>query len=84
MRPLPSKNQGLKHLLCVIEFFIKCKWVKPLKNKKSRTVFLCFVEIVNESKRKANRLWADQRREFYNSFMQKWLDDNGILTYSPR
>ena len=26
-------------------------------------------------------LWVNQRKEFYNSLMQKWLDDNDILMY---
>ena len=56
--------------------------VKPLKDKKDETVFNGFIEIVNESKRKTNKLWVDQGRELYNNLMQKWLDDNDILMYS--
>ena len=54
---------------------------KPLKDKKAKTVLHGFIETVNESKRKPNKLWVDQGREFYNNFMQKWLDDNDILMY---
>ena len=56
--------------------------VKPLKDKKDETVFNGFIEIVNESKRKTNKLWVDQGRELYDNLMQKWLDDNDILMYS--
>ena len=35
-----------------------------------------------KSKRKPNKLWIYQGREFYNSPMQKWLDGNDILMYS--
>ena len=31
---------------------------------------------------KPNKLWVDKGREFYNSPMQKCLDDNEILMYS--
>ena len=31
---------------------------------------------------KPSKLWFDQRREFYNSLIQKWFDDNDILMYS--
>ena len=48
---------------------------KPLKGKKTKTVPNGFIETVNESKCKRNKLWADQGREFYNNLMQKWLDD---------
>ena len=44
--------------------------VKPLKDKKAKTVFNGSAEIINKSKRKPNKLWVDQRRELYNSFMQ--------------
>ena len=42
------------------------------------------IGIVNESKRKSNKLWVDQGRGFYNNLMQKWLDDSNILMYSTR
>ena len=38
-------------------------WVKY---KKGKTVLNAFIEIVNESNSKPNRLWVDQGREFYN------------------
>ena len=53
-----------------------------MKNKKSETVLRGFKEIVKEFKRKLNKLWFDQGKEFHNSPMEKWLDDNDILMYS--
>ena len=54
-------------------------WFKPLKDKKGKTVINAFIEIVNESNRKPNKLSVDQAREFCNKLMQKWLDNNDIL-----
>ena len=34
MKSLPSKNKNVKYLLCVIDVFTKCAWVKLLKDKK--------------------------------------------------
>ena len=68
----------IKYLLCVIDVFTKYAWIKPSKDKKTKTVPNGFAEIVNEPKCK---LWVVQGREFYNSLVQKWLDDNGILMY---
>ena len=51
-----SKNWDVKYLLCVIDVFTKYKWVKPLKNKKSKTDLHGFIEMINESKRKTNKL----------------------------
>ena len=70
-------------MLSVIDAFTKYAWVKPLKDKESRIVLNAFIEIVNESNRKPNRLWVDQGREFYNKIMQEWFDNNDILMYSP-
>ena len=79
---LSFKNCGVKYLLCIIDVFTKCAWVRPLTDKKSKTFFNCFIEIVNESNCKPNKLWIDNRREFYNKPMQNWLDHNIIFIYS--
>ena len=71
---LSSKNKNVKYLLCVIDVFFKYTRVKPLKYKNGKTVFNAFIEIVNESNLKPNKLWVDQRREFYNKLMQEFLD----------
>ena len=82
MESLSSKNKNVKYLLCVIDFFTKYAWVKPLKDKKCKTILNAFVDIVNESNRKPHKLWVDQGRGFYNKLMQKWLGNNDILMYS--
>ena len=62
MESLSSKNKNVKYLLCVIDNFTKYAWVKPLKDKKGKTVLNAFIEIVTESNRKPNKFWVDQRR----------------------
>ena len=69
MESLSSKNKNVKYLLCAIDILTKYAWVKPLKNKKGKTVLNAFIEIVNESNRKPNELWVDQGRQFYNKLM---------------
>ena len=69
-------------LLCIIDVFTKYACVKPLKDKKSKTVLNTFVKIVNESNCKPNKIWVDQGRELYNKLMHEWLDNNDILIYS--
>ena len=54
-----SKNKNVKYLLFVIDIFTKYAWVKSLKDKTSKTVLNAFIEIVNESNRKPNKLWVD-------------------------
>ena len=55
MGSLSSKDRGVKYLLCVIDVFTKYAWVK-----KTKIGFHRFIEIVNESKHKPNKLWVDQ------------------------
>ena len=56
MESLSSKNKNVKYLLCVLDVFTKYAWVKPLKDKKGVTVLNDFIEVVNESKCKPNKL----------------------------
>ena len=69
MKLLSSKNKNVKYLLCVIDFFTKYAWIKPLKDKKGKTVFNAFIKILNESNRKPNKLWVGQGKEFWNKLM---------------
>ena len=45
-----------------------------------KTVLNAFIEMVNESNRKPDKLWVDQRRKFQNNLMQELLDNNGFDT----
>ena len=69
MKSLSSKNKNVEYVLCVIDIFTRYAWVKPLKDKKDKTVINAFIEIVNESNRKPNKIWIDQRREFHNKLI---------------
>ena len=82
MESLSSKNKNVKYLLSVIDVLTKYAWVKPLKDKNRETVLNSFIEVLNESKCKPNKLWFDQGRQFYNKLMQEWLDNNDISMYS--
>ena len=77
-----SNNKNVKYLLCVIDALIRYALVKKIKNIKYKTVLNAFIEIVNESNRKPNKLWVDQGREFYNKLLQEFLENNEILMYS--
>ena len=43
MESLSFKNANVKYLLCVIDVFTKYAWVKPLKDKKGKTVVNAFI-----------------------------------------
>ena len=71
MGSLPSINKNVKYLLCVVYVFTKYVWVKPLKDKKIKTVLNAFIEIGNESNHKPNKVWVDPGRELYNKLMRE-------------
>ena len=52
-----------------------------MTDKKPKTVLNGFSEIVNESKYKPNKLWADQGRELCSKLMWKLLDNSDVLMY---
>ena len=83
MGSLSSTNKNIKYLLCVIDVFTKYAWLKPLKEKKSLRVPNAFIKIVNIINPKLNKFWVNQGKEFCNKFMEKWLDNNDILSSSP-
>ena len=82
MESLSSKNKNVKYLLCFIDVLTKYAGVKPLKDKKSKTVLNAFIEIVSDINHKPDKLWVNQGREFFNKLMQEWLENNDILMYS--
>ena len=41
-----------------------------------------FQKILNDSKRKPNKIWVDKGKELYNNSFKKWLQDNDIVMYS--
>ena len=51
MESLSSKNNNVKYLLCVIDVFTKYAWIKPLKDKKGKTILNAFIDIVNTKKK---------------------------------
>ena len=51
--------------------FDKYARVVPLKDKKVITIVNTFQSILNNSKRKPNKIWADQGSEFYNKSFEK-------------
>ena len=58
--------------------FSKYGFIVPLKPKKGTTIVNAFQSILDNSKRKPNKISVDQGSEFYNSHFKKWLKDNDI------
>ena len=82
MQLISKYNKGIRYLLCAIDFFSKYAFVVTLKDKKGSTIANAFEKILNNSKRKPNKIWVDQDSEFYNTHFKKCLKDNSIEMYS--
>ena len=80
MQLISKFNKGIRFLLCVIDIYSKYAWVVPLKDKKGVTIVNAFQKILDDSKRKPNKIWVDQGSEFYNISMKSWLEKNDIIT----
>ena len=63
--------------------FSKFAFFVPLKDKRGTIMVNVFQSILNNSKRKPNKIWVDQGSEFYNNVFKKWLKKkNNIEMYS--
>ena len=82
MQLISKCNKGIRYLSCAIDLFSKYAWVVSLKDKKGNTIVNAFQGILDNSKRKLNKIWVDQGSEFYDSPFKKWLKDNNIEMYS--
>ena len=82
MQSLSRKKKGIKYLLCAIDLYSKYAFVLPLKDKKGISIVNEFNKIIKQSGKKSNKIWVDQRGEFYNNVFKKWLSDNDIIMYS--
>ena len=69
MQLIGKFNKGFRFLLRVIDIFSKYAWVVPLKDKKGVSIVNAFQKILDDSKRKTNKICLDKGREFYNRSM---------------
>ena len=59
-----------RYLLCVIDLFRKYNFVVSLKDKKGVTIGNEFQSILNNLKKKPNKIWTDQGSDFYNTHLK--------------
>ena len=81
MQSLSKFNKGIKYVLCATDLFSKYAWVIPLKDKNGTSIVIAFQKIFSKE-RKPNKIWVDQRSEFYNQSFKEFLKINNIEMYS--
>ena len=78
MQLISKYNKGIRYLPCAIDLFSKYDFVVPLKDKNGNSIVNAFQSILENSKRKPNKIRVDQGSEFYNTHFKKWLKDNNV------
>ena len=81
MQLISKYNKGFRFLLCVIDLYSKYAWVIPVKDKKGDSIVTAFKHLLATG-RKPKKLWVDRGTEFYNSKMDRFLDEKDIERYS--
>ena len=69
----PSKNNGFKYILMVIDNLSKYGWAEPLKNKTGAVVKKAIMAIMKHSKRKPKIFTTDAGKEFTTHSLKKYL-----------
>ena len=75
MQLIRKFDKGIRVLLREIYIFSKYAWIIPLKDTKGITIVNAFQKILNDSKRKPNKIRLDKGSEFYNRSMKSWLEE---------
>ena len=88
MQSLSKYNKGIKYLLCAIDWFSKYACVVPTKDKKVTCIVNAFKKIISKGieaestgRRKPNKIWLDQDREFYYQSFNDFFKLNNTEMY---
>ena len=64
MQLISKCKKEIRYLLSAIDLFSKYAFVPPLKDKQRITIANAFQSILDNSKRKPNKIWTDQSSGF--------------------
>ena len=59
-------------------FLVNLLEFSALKDKNGVTIVNAFQNILDNSKRKPNKIWVDEASGLYENYFKKWLKDNKI------
>jgi len=75
MRPYTRLNRGYHYILTVIDVLSKYAWPVPLKTKNGNEVANAITKIIRDDGRCPKNLQTDRGKKFYNSNVQKTLEE---------
>lgn len=74
---LSQYNNGIKFLLVIVDVFSRFMWVRPLKDRKTKSVIEAFQDILS-GPRRPKVIRTDKGSEFYNRYLQKYMREQDI------
>ncbi|XP_062603907.1 uncharacterized protein LOC134265702 [Saccostrea cucullata] len=77
---LSEYNDGIKFLLVIVDVFSRFLWVRPLKDRKSKSVIDAFKDVLS-GPRRPRAIRTDKGSEFYNRYLQKYLREQNIKIF---
>lgn len=77
-----SVNNGYTFLLIVLDCFTKKAYVRPIRDKSSKSMIPAFASILRESKATPTYLYTDQGSEYLSSDFQAFLKQHNIKHYN--
>ncbi|XP_062587276.1 uncharacterized protein LOC134248897 [Saccostrea cucullata] len=77
---LSEYNDGIKFLLVIVDVFSRMLWVRPLKDRKAKTVIDAFKDVFR-GPRHPKAIRTDKGSEFYNRYLQQYLKEQGIKIF---
>lgn len=77
---LSEYNNGIKFLLVIVDVFSRFMWVRPLKDRKAKSVIEAFQDILR-GPRRPKAIRTDKGSEFYNRYLQQYLREQDIKIF---
>jgi len=79
-----DKNDGIRYLLNCIDIFTRFAFVRPIKDKSSKTVLNAFKSILIEAQTKPLMIVMDKGTEFMNQQFKSYCDSQNIKLINPQ
>lgn len=77
---LAEYNDNVKFLLVIVDVFSRFLWVRPLKDRKAKSVIEAFKDLL-QGPRRPKAIRTDKGSEFYNRYLQQYLRDQHIKIF---
>lgn len=79
---LSEHNNGIKFLLVIVDVFSRFLWVRPLKDRKAKSVIRAFKDVLT-GPRRPQAIRTDKGSEFYNRFLKSISKTKKLRHYMP-